>query len=73
MATITVLNDGETYTDARGCMVTEVPDELLESDFPTVEEFLDADEDEPLFFIHDFYGQTVIELTELGRQRVIIR
>ena len=70
MTTLMVLNDGETYTDARGCWLTTVPDDLEMED---IEEALDADEDEPLFFIHDFYGQTVIELTELGRQKVIVR
>ena len=71
MATIMVLNDYETYTDARGCSLTVVPDEVIDED--RVEEVLENEEDEALFFVHDFYGQTVIELTELGRQKVIIR
>ena len=71
MATLMVLNDGETYTSARGCMLTEVPDEV--ADAGEVEEVLYHEEDQALFFVHDFYGQTVIELTELGRQKVIIR
>jgi hypothetical protein len=31
MALVVVLNDGETYTSIDGCVVLEVPDDLLES------------------------------------------
>lgn len=31
MAEVVILNDGETYAAIDGCMILEVPDELLES------------------------------------------
>jgi len=66
MNVIMVLDDGETYSPARGCQVTIVSD----TDPDVIFDQLDREEDESLFFIHDGPLGVIIELTELGRQCV---
>ena len=63
-----VLNDGETYTDAGGCLITTVTDEVVDADM--VEGALDDDADEPLAYIHRSVEGIIIELTDLGRKHV---
>lgn len=66
-----VLNDGETYTSVGGCSITQLRDEFFDND--TVEHGLYEEADEPLAFIHKFHDGVVIELTERGKQKVIVR
>lgn len=67
-AVVMVLDDGETYSGIRGCMATLVDD----TDAETIERQLDEESDKALFFIHNGPFGVMIELTELGQQRVSV-
>jgi hypothetical protein len=40
---VVVLNDGETYSDARGCVVLEVPDDVEDVDTYVKENYRNGD------------------------------
>ena len=63
---VMVLDDNETYSGLRGCYAT-----LVAADDPEdIERAIDEEQDQALFFIHDTHLGIIIELTDLGRQRV---
>ena len=67
-AVVMVLDDGETYSGISGCMATVVDD----TDVDDIERQVYEDQDKPLFFIHNGPLGVILELTELGKQRVTV-
>ena len=64
---IVVLNDGETFTDANGCVLTAVTEDEVE----WIEDQLLAERDNPLaFFRRETNGRVTIELTDYGHKVV---
>jgi len=67
---ITVLNDGETYTDVNGVAIMGMPDD---ADMEQIEEMLDAEEGNLLVTFWKAHGGVIIEIHNGAPVHVIDR